>query len=61
MYYSKGALKRCDFSAVLKILIVVLALILFGSVFQAFAVLMVNDCAPHKFFLDLCSVNRTQI
>ena len=37
------ALKRCVSSAVLKILIVALALILFGNVFQSFAVDMLND------------------
>ena len=46
MYYSKSGLKRCVFSAVLKILIVVLALILFGSVFQAAATDTVTDDTP---------------
>ena len=36
----------------------VLALILFGSVFQAFAADTVNDRAPHE-FLDLCSVSSS--
>ena len=37
---------------------VALALILFGSIFQAFASDTVNDRAPHE-FLDLCSVNSS--
>ena len=40
------------------ILIVALALILFGSVFQAFAVDTENARAPHE-FLDFCSVNNS--
>ena len=56
--HSKKALKRRVFSAVFKILMVALALILFGSVFQAFAADTVNDRAPQE-FLDLCSVNST--
>ena len=56
MYYSKQALKIRVSSAVLKILIVALALILFGSVLQAFAADTVNDRAPHE-FLELCYVN----
>ena len=55
-------MKRCAFSAVLKVLIVALALILFGRVFQAFAADTVNDRAPHE-FLDLVAqlVCRAQI
>ena len=40
MCYSRQTLKRSVFSAVLKVLIVALALILFGSVFQAFAAML---------------------
>ena len=37
---------------------VALALILFGSVFQAYAADTVKHRAPHE-FLDLCSVNSS--
>ena len=46
----------CVFSAVLKLQIVAMALILFGNIFQAFAADTVNDRAPHK-CLGLCYVN----
>ena len=46
------------FQCFLKILIVPLALVLFGSVFQAFAADIVNNRAPHK-FLDLYSVDNS--
>ena len=49
-------MKRRVFSAALKVLIVALAQILFGSVFQDFAADTVNDRDPHE-FLDLCSVS----
>ena len=58
IYYSKKTLKICVFSTVLKTLIVALALILFGSVFQALAAETVNDRAPCKFF-GLFSVNSS--
>ena len=54
----KVSFKRCVFSAVLKTLFVALALILFGSVFQAFAGDTVNDRTPHE-VLNLCSVNSS--
>ena len=54
----KVSFKRCVFNAVLKTRTVALTLMLFGSVFQAFAADTVNDRAPHEFF-DLCSVNSS--
>ena len=51
----KVSFKNMYLSGILKILIVPLALILFGSEFQAFVADPVNDRAPHE-FLDLCSV-----
>ena len=52
--YSKYILKRWVFKAVLKVLIVVVALTLFGSASQIFAADTINDRAPHEFF-GLCS------
>ena len=54
----KVSFEKMFFSAVLKILIVALALILFGSVFQAFAADTVNDRTTHE-LLDSCSVNSS--
>ena len=51
--------KMC-FHAVLKKLIVALALILFRNVFKAFAADTVNSRVPHK-FLDLCSVSSSSL
>ena len=51
----KVSFERMYFSAILKIS---LALILFGSVFLAFAAGTVNDRAPHE-CLDLCSVDSS--
>ena len=51
----KVSFEKMCFSAVLKILIVALALILFGHVFQAFAADTVNNLALHE-FLAFCSV-----
>ena len=54
MSYFKFILKKCVFRVVLKVSIVVVALILFGSAFQTFAAETIKDRAPHK-CLALCS------
>ena len=58
MFYLKFILNRCVFRAVLKVLIIAVALILFGSTFQTFAVETIKDRAPHK-FLVLCSTRSS--
>ena len=61
--YSKEALKRCVFGTVLNILIVALALILFGSVFQAFATMLAicNVDTSGAIFSALCSIGKKQL
>ena len=49
MFYFKFILKRCVFRAVLKVLIVAVAMILFGSAFQTFAAETIKDRAPTSF------------
>ena len=49
MYYSKLTLKRWVFRAVLKKLIIAVAVILLGKAFQVSAADTVNDHTPHEF------------